>query len=111
MLNFLSQQPYQKVLRIYARDSKGNIRSVVTTYHDNGNPKQFLEILNARANGTYCEWHENGNMSIWSTLINGVADVTTIAEKTWLFDGPSYAWDEDGKQIAEINYSQGSWKG
>lgn len=110
-VNFLSQQPYQKVLRIYARDSKGNIRSAVTTYHDNGNPKQFLEILNARANGTYCEWHENGNMSIWSTLINGVADVTTIAEKTWLFNGPSYAWNEDGKQIAEVNYSQGVLEG
>src|SRR5215207_2384083 len=41
-VNFLSAQPYQKVLRIYARDSKGNIRSVVTAYHENGNPKQFL---------------------------------------------------------------------
>lgn len=109
--NFLSQQPYQKVLRIYARDSKGNIRSVVNTYHENGNPKQFLEVLNARANGNYCEWHENGRMSVMSRVIGGVADVTSVAEKTWLFDGPSYAWDEEENQIAEIYYSQGSLEG
>lgn len=109
--NFLSQQPYQKVLRIYARDSKGNIRSVVTTYHENGNPKQFLEILNARANGNYYEWHENGNMSVMAYVIGGTADVTSLAEKTWLFDGTSYAWDEDEHPIAEINYSQGSLEG
>lgn len=110
-VNFLNQQPYQKILRIYARDSKGNIRSVVNTYHENGNPKQFLEILNARANGNYYEWHENGNMSVVSHVIGGTADVTLLAEKTWLFDGTSYAWDEEGHQVAEISYSQGSLEG
>jgi antitoxin component YwqK of YwqJK toxin-antitoxin module len=34
-----------------------------------------------------------------------------MAEKSWLFDGPSYAWDEEEHQIAEINYSQGSLEG
>jgi len=110
-VNFLISQPYQKVLRIYARDSKGNIHSIVTTYHENGNPKQFLEILNARAHGSYCEWHENGTMRVMAHVIGGAADVTSTAEKTWLFDGPSYAWDEDKHQIAEINYSQGFLEG
>lgn len=110
-VNFLSPQPYQKVLRIYARDSVGNLRSVVTTYHENGNPKQFLEILNARANGNYYEWHANGGMSVRARVIGGTADVTSLAEKTWLFDGPSYAWDDKGHLIAEINYSQGSLQG
>jgi len=110
-VNFLSSQPYQKVLRIYARDSKGNLRSVVTTYHENGNPKQFLEILNARANGSYCEWHENGNMSVMSRVIGGTPDVTNMAEKSWLFDGPSYAWNEEGQPLAEVNYSQGALEG
>src|ERR1700730_8704143 len=99
-INFLSSQPYQKVLRIYARDSKGNIRSVVNTYHENGNPKQFLEILNARANGTYCEWHENGAMSVMTKVIGGQPDVTSAAEHSWLFDGISYAWNEEGELIA-----------
>ncbi len=110
-VDFLSSQPYQKVLRIYARDSKGNVRSVVTTYYENGNPKQFLEILNARANGIYCEWHENGRMSIMTKVIGGTPDVTPLAERSWLFDGSSYAWDEEENQIAEINYSQGSLEG
>lgn len=107
-VNFLTPQPYQKVLRIYARDSKGNVRSVITTYHENGNPKQFLEILNARANGLYCEWHENGKMSLKTKVIGGSPDVTSTAEHSWLFDGISYAWDEEENQIAEIHYSQGS---
>lgn len=110
-VDFLKEQPYQKILRIYARDSKGNIRSIVTTYHDNGNPKQFLEILNGRANGMYCEWHENGNMSLMSKIIGGTPDVTAVAEKSWLFDGPSYVWNEEGCLLAEINYSQGQLDG
>jgi antitoxin component YwqK of YwqJK toxin-antitoxin module len=110
-VDFLSSQPYQKVLRIYARDAKGNVRSRVTTYHENGNPKQYLEILNARANGIYCEWHENGHMSLMTRVIGGTPDVTPLAERSWLFDGPNYAWDEEENQIAEINYSQGSLEG
>lgn len=106
--DFLSQQPYQKVLRIYARDSKGNIRSVVNTYHENGNPKQFLEVINARANGTYCEWHENGRMSLMTKVIGGIADVTAVAEKSWLFDGACLAWDENEAQVAAVHYEQGS---
>lgn len=107
-VDFLTSQPYQKVLRIYARDSKGNVRSVVTTYHSNGNPKQFLQILNGRANGYYYEWHENGSMSLSTRVIGGSPDVTPAAERSWLFDGPSYAWDEDEHLLAEIFYNQGS---
>ncbi|MBS4163197.1 Uncharacterized protein PRO82_000495 [Candidatus Protochlamydia amoebophila] len=109
--DFLSSQPYQKVLRIYARDSKGNVRSVVTTYHANGNPKQFLQILNGRANGCYYEWHENGSISLSTKVIGGVADVTPSAERSWIFDGSSYAWDEDENLIGEIFYNQGSLEG
>ena len=110
-VNFLTPQPYQKVLRIYARDSGGNIRSIVTTYHENGNPKQFLEIVNARACGKYYEWHENGKMSITAQVVGGAADVTPLAEKSWLFDGPSWAWNDKEQAIAEVQYSQGSLEG
>lgn len=111
LVDFLKSQPYQKVLRIYERDSKGNVRSVVNTYYENGNPKQFLEILNARANGTYSEWHENGARSLLTKVIGGTPDVTATAERTWLFDGTSYAWNEESQLIAEINYSQGALEG
>lgn len=110
-INFLTPQSYQKVLRIYARDSNGNIRSIVTTYHNNGNPKQCLEIVNARALGHYYEWYENGKMHIASNVIGGTADVTPIAERSWLFDGSSYVWDEQENFVAEIVYSQGSLEG
>ncbi|MBA2368416.1 MAG: hypothetical protein H0V82_05260 [Candidatus Protochlamydia sp.] len=110
-VDFLSQQPYQKVLRIYARDFKGNVRSVVTTYHSNGNAKQYLQILNGRALGNYYEWHENGTIRVTAKVIGGTADVTPSAERSWLFDGLSTAWDEDGHLIAEIPYVQGVLEG
>lgn len=110
-VDFLKSQPYQKVLRIYARSSIGNLRSVITTYHENGNAKQFLEVLNARANGKYCEWHENGKMSVMTRVISGTPDVTPAAERSWLFDGLSCVWDEDSNLIAEIPYCQGSIEG
>jgi antitoxin component YwqK of YwqJK toxin-antitoxin module len=109
--DFLKPQAYQKVLRIYERDSKGNVRSVVSSYHSNGNPKQFLEILNGRARGNYWEWHENGSMSASARVIGGVADITQAAEHSWLFDGISYAWDEEGHLLAQIPYIQGFLEG
>ena len=110
-VDFLTTQPYQKVLRIYMRDSKGNVRSVVTSYHTNGNPKQFLEILNGRAFGSYWEWHENGKPRVMAKVIGGTADIIATAEKSWLFDDITYAWDEDGRVLAQIPYSQGVLEG
>lgn len=110
-INFLEPQPYQKVLRIYARDSQGNVRSIVTSYYPNGNAKQFLEIVNGRAFGMYREWHENGNPSLMAKVIGGTADITMAAENTWLFDGVSQVWDENNHLTAEIPYSQGVLEG
>lgn len=110
-IDFLKPQPYQKVLLVYGRDSLGNIRSVATTYYTNGNPKQFLEILNGRANGIYSEWHENGISSLSSHVIGGAPDLTPAAEKSWIFHGTSYVWDEDGNLKAEICYDQGALNG
>ena len=54
--DFLSPQPYQKVLRIYGRDSIGKSTSKITSYHSNGHIWQYLEISEGRANGAYREW-------------------------------------------------------
>lgn len=110
-IDFLKPQPYQKVLLIYGRDSAGNIRSVATTYYTNGNPKQFLEILNGRANGMYTEWHENGVCSLSAHVIGGMPDLTPAAEKSWVFHGISCVWDEDNNLKAEICYDQGVLNG
>lgn len=110
-VDFLSSQPYQKVLRIYGRDAQGNIRAIVTTYHENGNCKQCLDIFNGRAHGNYYEWHENGQQRLAARIIGGMPDVTPLAERSWLFDGVTSAWDEEGRKSAEISYSKGCLEG
>lgn len=105
--NFLAPQPYQKVMRIYNRMPNGDILACITSYNPNGQIRQYLEILNNRAHGAYREWHENGQVKIEATLVGGVGDIGTAAEKTWLFDGTCRAWDEDGHLEAEIAYKKG----
>ncbi len=110
-VDFLCSQPYQKVLRIYKRNASGDIQAYVTSYHPNGQIKQFLEISNGRAYGTYQEWYEDAVLKVDAFVIGGEADITTAAEKTWLFDGLSRAWDDKGRLSAEINYEKGQLNG
>lgn len=110
-VDFLKAQPYQKVLRIFKRDQRGDIRAYITSYHPNGNVKQYLEVVNNRALGRYCEWYSNGSMKIDAMVIGGEADIHMAAEKSWLFDNYSHVWDEDGHMIAQINYSHGELEG
>lgn len=109
--DFLAQQPFQKVLRVYERDSDGNVAAYVTSYHENGQLRQYLEICNGRALGTYKEWYSNGCLKVHAQVIGGSADITQAAEKSWLFEGVSKAWDENGNLIAEIPYSKGDQQG
>lgn len=109
--NFLTPQPYQKVQRVYGRDEEGNSRSYITSYHPNGQVKQYLEACNNRAQGVYKEWFSDGTLKIESYVIGGVADLNTTAEESWLFEGLSYAYDEKGKLLAEILYHKGELEG
>lgn len=109
--NFLCSQPYQKVLRVYSRNPKGEIPACVTSYHPNGQLHQYLEIVNGRALGAYREWYSNGQQKIEALVVGGEADITMVAEKTWLFDGCSQVWDEQGNLQAEIPYSKGVQEG
>jgi antitoxin component YwqK of YwqJK toxin-antitoxin module len=106
-VDFLSDQPYQKVLRVYSRDVMGDVRAYITSYHPNGQPKQYLEVVNGRAFGSYQEWYPSGQMKLEVTVVGGEADLNTCAEKSWLFDGLSRVWDEDGNVKAEIPYLKG----
>lgn len=110
-VDFLKPQPYQKVTRVFNRDEQGNSFSHITCYHPNGQPKQYLESVNGRAYGIYKEWHSNGTLSLQTFVIGGVADLNTAAEKSWLFDGCSSAWDENGNLLAEIEYEKGELQG
>ncbi len=109
--DFLTPQPYQKVLRVFARDKKGDIRSTITSYHPNGQIKQCLDAVNNRALGAYREWHSNGQLKIDSLIIGGTADLNTQAEESWLFEGLNQAWDEEGHLLAQIPYNKGELEG
>jgi antitoxin component YwqK of YwqJK toxin-antitoxin module len=110
-IDFLTPQPYQKVVRVYGRVSEGKTRSKITTYHPNGHIWQYLEILNGRAHGEYKEWHSNGALKISAIVIEGTPDVSEMAQMSWLFDGICYAFDDEGHMIAEIPYSKGQLHG
>lgn len=109
--NFIQRQSYQKILRIYARDPQGNIKAKMTSYYPNGQPKQYLEIVNSRAFGPYIEWHENGQIKLKACVIGGEPDLNSAAESSWLFDGCASVWDAEGRQIANFNYDKGKLDG
>jgi len=110
-IDFLANQPYQKVLRVYSRGKEGRILSKITSYHPNGQIWQYLETENGRAHGDFKEWHSNGQLKVQASVIEGVADITETAQLSWLFNGMSRVWDEEGRLIAEIPYEKGLLEG
>jgi antitoxin component YwqK of YwqJK toxin-antitoxin module len=110
-VNFLSPQSYEKVLQIYARDEDGNIKAYINSYHSNGQPKEYLEVVNSRAFGSYKEWHPNGVLKLQATVVGGEPDLNVSASNSWLFDGQALAWNENGDLIADIKYEKGKLEG
>lgn len=105
--NFLTAQPFQKVLRVFGRNLSGQSTSKITSYHDNGQLWQYLEAVDGRAHGIYREWFSNGTQKIEANLAEGVADIHDIAQATWIFHGACKVWEEQGKLIAEFHYEKG----
>ncbi len=110
-VDFNTSHPFQKVVRVYGRDEQGDTPAKITTYHENGQIKQYLEVVNSRAQGRYLEWHSNGALKLSSYVVGGVADITGNAQSSWLFSGKSEAFDEVGKKVAEITYEKGVLSG
>ena len=110
-VNFLSCQPYERVMRVYQRDFQGNVRAELINYHNNGQPYQFVEIVNGRVCGNYYEWHSNGAMNIQARVVEGEPDFNEAAQQTWVFDGISYVWDDAGNLLAQIPYCKGTLEG
>lgn len=106
-VDFLEPQPYQKVQRVFSRSAEGKTRSAITSYHSNGQIFQYLDVVDGRAHGVYREWHPNGAKKLEVTVIEGVPDITEVAQASWLFDGDSFVWDEEGHLVAEIIYEKG----
>lgn len=110
-VDFMIPQPYQKVVRVYKRNEQGNIMACITTYHPNGELKQYLEVLNGRAFGEYGAWYENGMRKVEARVIGGPGDLYDGVEKSWLFDSACFAYGQDGHLEAEIPYSKGKREG
>lgn len=111
-IDFLALQPFKKVVRVFKPMGKGSTSySKITTYYPNGSIWQYLEAQDFRAHGAYKEWFPNGQKKIEASVIGGTADVSPGAHNDWLFDGISYAWDEQGRQVAKIPYKQGELEG
>jgi len=108
-IDFLTAQPYKKILRVYRNQGKNH--SKITTYHPNGAPWQYLEAEELRAHGAFKEWYASGQQKIDATVIGGTADVAAGSQHDWLFDGLSQVWDEQGRLTAKIPYKQGSLEG
>jgi len=110
-VDFLAAQPYEKVLRVYGKDGEGKSHSKITSYHETGGAWQYLEAVDGRANGKYLEWHENGKVKIEGRIIEGLADFSPTAQKSWLFDGTCTVWDFMGNLEAEFLYDKGQLVG
>lgn len=106
-IDYLSYQPYQKVLRVYSKDQKGKSPSKITSYHPNGGLWQYLEAVDGRANGYYREWYPNGQLRLEAYVIEGPADINEVSQGAWLFDGIAKVYRESGELEAEIPYEKG----
>jgi antitoxin component YwqK of YwqJK toxin-antitoxin module len=105
--DFLTPQPFQKVLRVYGRNLGGQSTSKITSYHDNGQLWQYLEAVDGRAHGLYREWFPNAKQKIEANVVEGVADIHDLAQATWIFHGLCKVWDDQGNLLAEFDYQKG----
>ncbi|MCH9632181.1 MAG: hypothetical protein S4CHLAM6_05110 [Chlamydiae bacterium] len=105
----LSAQPYKKVVRVYKKDPTA--KSLISTYHPNGQLHQVLKCQDGQAYGAYKEWHSNGVLKISSFVIKGIPDIDASGQNSWVFEGESLAYDEKGCPLATFNYKNGSLEG
>jgi len=106
-VDFLRAQPYQKVLRVFGRDSQGRSTAKVTSYHENGQLWHYLEVIDGRAHGFYREYYPNGYLKIESSVIEGLADINDTAKASFVFDKESRVFNDHGQLIALIHYEKG----
>lgn len=107
--DFLASQPYKKVTRVFKKE--GGNQSILTTYHPNGMPWQYLEAEEMRAKGAYREWFSNGQLKIDAVVIGGTADLFPGAQEDWLFEGENKVFSEKGHPVATFQYQGGKLEG
>lgn len=110
-IDFTKNQPYKKVLRIFQKDTHGNSKCILTTYHPNGSLWQYLEGKNFTASGPYKEYYPTGQIKIEAFVLAGPCDLSPHALKDWQFDGPATVYDEEGNISAKMHYIKGELHG
>lgn len=99
-------QPYQKVVRVFGKNEE---KQVLTAYYPSGHIHQLLECQKNRACGKFKEWWPNGMLKIEATISSGLPDLN--AEDSWIFDGLSKAYNEEGQLEARFFYKEGTLEG
>jgi len=110
-MDYCKPQPYEKILRVYSKNDEGKNPSIITTYHKNGQLFQHLNALDGRAFGEYTEYYENGCLKIKANVIEGTADLSDLAQSSWVFEGPCQVFYPSGNLQAEFFYSKGKKSG
>ena len=105
----LTVQPYKKVVRVYKKGAVA--KSLISTYHPNGQLHQILKCQDGQAYGPYKEWHSNGILKISSYVIKGIPDIDISGQNSWVFEGESRAYDEKGALQAIFEYKNGNLEG
>jgi len=109
--DFTKPQPYEKILRVYTKNSEGKNPSILTTYHKNGGLFQHLEALDGRAYGHFWEYYESGSIRIKAHVIEGTAELHPLAQSSWVFDGPCEVFYPSGAKQADFSYNKGKKEG
>jgi antitoxin component YwqK of YwqJK toxin-antitoxin module len=109
--DFLRPQPYERILRVYSKNEESKNPSILTTYHKNGQLFQKLEALDGRAFGRYQEFYESGQIRIDAFVIEGTADLTNLAQSSWVFDKLCQIFYPSGQLQAEFFYDRGKRSG
>jgi antitoxin component YwqK of YwqJK toxin-antitoxin module len=110
-VDFTRSQPYKQVTRTYTPDAEGRAAGTITSYYSNGQIQQSLDLVDGRAFGWYQEWYPNGQPRVRCRVVGGVANLEPASQASYLFDGVSEAWDEEGHLVASIGYEKGVMQG
>lgn len=108
-VDFATRQPYKRALRLF-RSEEGTM-GILTTYYPNGQLSEWVESRGHQAQGPYRAYYPSGALKAEAVLIGGQPDLTAGAISSWLFDGSSHAFYEDGSLQAVIAYKKGMLDG
>lgn len=109
-LNPLENQPYKQLTLLY-KSKRSEPMGILASYYPNGNIMQLLTTFNGSARGIYCEWHDNGQLSLKGRVVGGKPILGEVAQDEYLFDGTCYAWNQHGEIVAQIEYDGGKRNG